>query len=89
MTEDATSRYTLADLMGKDGGTRDDAPAGPDLGPDFWDRAELVLPRPLKSVHIRIDEDVYDFFKAQGKGHLTRMSAVLRSYVEAQRQRQR
>ena len=87
MTDDATTRYALADLIGKDGGTRDDAPEGPELGPDFWEKAELVMPRKKKSVHLRIDQDVFDFFKSQGDGHLTRMSAVLRSYVEAHRRR--
>ena len=37
------------------------------------------------SVHLRLDSDVVDWFKANGKGHLTRMNAVLRAYVEAQK----
>ena len=36
---------------------------------------------------MRMDRDVLDWFRAQGKGHLTRMHTVLRSYVEAQKQR--
>ncbi|MGH9599847.1 MAG: BrnA antitoxin family protein [Terracidiphilus sp.] len=31
-----------------------------------------------------MDCDVADWFKARGKGHLTRMNAVLRAYVNAQ-----
>nr|WP_288393117.1 BrnA antitoxin family protein [uncultured Herbaspirillum sp.] len=35
--------------------------------------------KPLKtSVTIRIDADVLAWFKSQGRGHLTRMNAVLR-----------
>ena len=30
--------------------------------------------------------DAVDWFKGAGKGHLTRMNAVLRAYVEAQKQ---
>ncbi len=65
--------------------TRDDAPAQP-VDADFWASARIVMPPPGKaSVHIRLDTDVLDWFRAQGKGHLTRMNAVLRSYVEAQK----
>lgn len=65
------------------------APATPraeiDLPDGFWDDAEVTVREPKKSVHLRVDADVLNFFKAQGKGHLTRMNAVLRSYVDAQR----
>jgi uncharacterized protein (DUF4415 family) len=37
------------------------------------------------SVHLRLDNDIVNWFKADGKGHLTRMNAVLRAYVEAQK----
>ena len=57
-----------------------------DLEPD-WTRAELVLPRPRQSVHLRLEPEVVDFFKAGGKGHITRMQAVLRAYVDAQKRR--
>lgn len=36
---------------------------------------------------MRLDRDILDFFKASGRGYQTRMQAVLRSYVEAHRQR--
>jgi uncharacterized protein (DUF4415 family) len=54
-----------------------------DLGPDFWKDATLVAPRAPKSVHLKLDPEVFDYFKAQGKGHLTRMQEVLRAYVRA------
>lgn len=57
-----------------------------DLEPD-WTRAELVMPRPRQSVHLRLEPEVVDFFKAGGKGHITRMQAVLRAYVDAQKRR--
>ena len=57
-----------------------------DLEPD-WTRAELVLSRPRQSVHLRLEPEVVDFFKADGKGHITRMQAVLRAYVDAQKRR--
>jgi uncharacterized protein (DUF4415 family) len=39
------------------------------------------------SVHLRLDPDVFEWFKSKGKGHLTRMNAVLRAYYEANRSR--
>jgi uncharacterized protein (DUF4415 family) len=57
-----------------------------DLDPD-WTRAELVMPGPRQSVHLRLEPEVVDFFKAGGKGHITRMQAVLRAYVDAQKRR--
>ena len=56
-----------------------------DLGPEFWADAKIIERQPKKSIHLRVDADVLDFFKTQGKGHLTRMNAVLRAYVESQR----
>jgi len=57
-----------------------------DLEPD-WTRAELVMPRPRQSVHLRLEREVVEFFKAGGKGHITRMQAVLRAYVDAHKRR--
>ena len=31
------------------------------------------------SVHLRVDSDVLEWFRKQGRGHLSRMNAVLRS----------
>jgi uncharacterized protein (DUF4415 family) len=53
-----------------------------DLRPD-WTRAKLVLPAPKQSVHLRLEQDIIDFFKTSGKGHISRMQAVLKAYVDA------
>ena len=58
----------------------------PDVPERFWDDAKLVNhTRTKEPISLRVDSDVLEFFKAQGKGHLTRMNAVLRSYVDAHR----
>lgn len=62
-----------------------DAPEADSLGADFWKSARVVMPRGKTSVHLRLDSDVVEWFKATGKGHLTRMNAVLKAYVEAQK----
>jgi uncharacterized protein (DUF4415 family) len=54
------------------------------LRPD-WTRAKLVLPQAKKSVHLRLEEEIIAFFKSQGKGHISRMQAVLKAYVDAQK----
>lgn len=67
--------------------TRDDAPEF-DMPEDFWDAAKVEEPKTKKAVSLRVDPDILDFFKNQGNGHLTKMHAVLRSYVDAQKKRQ-
>lgn len=50
-----------------------------------WTKARLVMPQRKESVHLRVDPDVLAWFRQQGQGYLTRMNAVLRAYMEAQR----
>jgi uncharacterized protein (DUF4415 family) len=38
-----------------------------------------------KEIHIRLDEDVLDWFRAQGARYQTRINAVLRAFVQAQK----
>jgi uncharacterized protein (DUF4415 family) len=85
MTERNTRRLSQADLDTLPDRTRANPPEGPELGADFWKKAKLVMPENKKSVHLRVDAEVFDWFKAQGKGHLTRMNAVLRSFYDAHR----
>jgi len=54
----------------------------PPLDDDFFAHAELRLPEPKQVVTIRLDKDVLEWFRAQGKGYQTRMNAVLRRYME-------
>jgi len=63
--------------------TSADAPEAESLGAEFWNSARVVMPSGKTSVHLRLDSDIVAWFKANGKGHLTRMNAVLRAYVEA------
>jgi uncharacterized protein (DUF4415 family) len=55
----------------------------PALDDDFFSRAELRLP-PKQAVTIRLDADVLEWFKGQGKGYQTRINKLLRTYMEAQ-----
>ena len=55
-----------------------------DLQPD-WTKAKLVFVEPKQSIHLRLEQEIIDFFKAQGKGHISRMQAVLKAYANAHR----
>ncbi|RBP02115.1 uncharacterized protein (DUF4415 family) [Roseiarcus fermentans] len=84
-----TVRFSLSEIQARrargEDQTRPDAPEAEPLGEDFWKQARVVVPSGKTSVHLRLDTDILDWFKAQGRGHLTRMNAVLRAYVDAHR----
>lgn len=55
-----------------------------EVGIDWdWENARLVRAPVKKAVSVRLDSDVLEFFKAEGRGYQTRMNAVLRSYMLA------
>ena len=59
--------------------------ADPDEGEFDWSRARVVMPTSKTGVYMRLEDDIISFFKEQGRGYQTRINAVLRGYVEAQR----
>ena len=87
MAKEDTRRYSSGELerMVAGGDYSPTRPGAPEVALDeeFWRNARVVVPPGKKSVHLRVDTDVLAWFKAQGRGHLTRMNAVLRSYMEA------
>ncbi len=51
-----------------------------------WSKAVFV-PAPSKQpISIRLDDDVLQFFKAQGSGYQSRINKVLRHYMEAKKE---
>ncbi|MDI7775934.1 BrnA antitoxin family protein [Asticcacaulis sp. EMRT-3] len=64
-----------------------DAPEGEPLGADFWASAKIQEPKKPRSIHLKLDPEVFDFFVAEtnGKGHLTRMQDVLKAYMNARK----
>jgi len=54
----------------------------PPLDDSFFDKATVTLPKPKKRVTLRIDADVFEYFKSLGKGYQTRMNAVLKMYAK-------
>jgi uncharacterized protein (DUF4415 family) len=48
---------------------------------------ELPMPRNKKHASLRLDADMLDWFRSQGRGYQTRMNAVLRLYYQQQTQK--
>lgn len=76
MTDEAWQAF--AELKDEDIDTSDI----PEITAEFWANARVVVPE-KKPISIRIDEDVLQWFRGQGKGYQSRMNAVLRAYVQA------
>ena len=53
----------------------------PELGDDFFNNAQLRMPA-KKSVTLRLDEDVLEFLKSEGRGYQTRINKLLRNYMD-------
>jgi uncharacterized protein (DUF4415 family) len=64
----------------------DDAPA---WTPEMFARAVvkrgLDTPSPKTLLSLRVDSDVVEWFRAQGRGYQSRMNALLRAYMDAHR----
>ena len=69
----------LAEMKDRDINTDD----VPELDDEFFKKAVWRLPG-KQPVTIRIDTDVLEWFKSQGKGYQTRINQLLRRYMEAQ-----
>jgi uncharacterized protein (DUF4415 family) len=51
-----------------------------------WEKNIVVnWPEPKRDLHLRLDGDVLSWFKAGGRGYQTRINAVLRAFVDAQK----
>jgi uncharacterized protein (DUF4415 family) len=50
----------------------------------FWKKAKVVLPQPKQTVTMRLDADLLAWLRRQ-KGYQTRINAVLRAYMDAQK----
>ena len=63
------------------------AESDPDARPytdEEWAKLEFIRPGKVP-VGLKLDADVLAWFKSRGRGYQTRINAVLRRYMEAQR----
>jgi uncharacterized protein (DUF4415 family) len=56
----------------------------PPLGDEFFTKATAVWPPVKHQLTIRLDADVLDWLKANGKGYQTRINRILRAAMESQ-----
>ncbi len=49
---------------------------------DFWKSARVVLPQPKKTVTIKLDADLLDWFRRE-RPFQARINAILRAYMNA------
>ena len=90
MSEENITRMSLAEANLHKGETdgewlekQEAAGVEPEEGEVDWSQARVVMPPSKQIISVRIDKDVLEFFKSQGRGYQTRINAVLRSYMEA------
>ena len=77
---DAISQAEVERLADKNEGA---LPAG-------WESTVMVgLPPAKQDIHIRLDGDILDWFKARGRGYQTRINAVLRAFVQTRQRVER
>ena len=57
----------------------------PEITPEMFAKAIVrrgLNPRVKKQLTLRLDADVLDWFKRQGRGYQTQINALLRAYME-------
>lgn len=55
------------------------------LDEEWFEKVQFVVPTAEKKrITIRLDEDIIEHFKREGKGYQSRINAVLKAYVLAQ-----
>ena len=98
MNDESITRMSLAEAIHRKGEGRTDWDrlrkehvqgsepiVDPDEGDFDWSKARVVMPPSKTAISVRLDNDVLDFFRSQGRGYQTRINAVLRSYMKAQK----
>ena len=58
----------------------------PEFDAEFLRTVKLEDPPGKKLISLRVDEDVLEWMKKQGKGYQSRINALLRKYYEANRE---
>lgn len=56
----------------------------PELTEEWFKNAVLVMPEKKVPVSLRLDKEIVEWFKQQGKGYQSKINAVLSTYVRSQ-----
>ena len=80
----AKRKFISSDLKRLDKMTDEDIDYSdiPSLDDSFFTKEAVILPQKKDSITLRIDHDVLEFFKNQGKGYQTLINAILKMYVK-------
>ena len=90
-TTNSGRRLKISEKTRQAYGKRDRAldrdPDAPQLSPDYWANAVIgKYYRPLKTqISLRIDNEVLDWLKSKGQGHLSRINEILRERMTRER----
>jgi uncharacterized protein (DUF4415 family) len=89
MNKESTLKESLTDWERLDALEDEDIDLSdvPEITPEMFAKAVVrrgLKPAPKKKrVTIRLDDDVLEWFRAQGEGYQTRINSLLRAYMEA------
>ena len=56
----------------------------PPLGDEFFEKAAVAWPPAKQQLTIRLDADVLNWLRANGRGYQTRINRILRAAMESQ-----
>jgi uncharacterized protein (DUF4415 family) len=91
MSTEHTSKQSQTDWQRLDAMTDEEIDLSdcPEITPDQFARAVVRKGLPVTKnkaqVTLRIDDDVLEWFKSQGRGYQTQINALLKAYMEAHR----
>lgn len=54
-----------------------------DIGSINWENVVIGMPQRKRDIHIRLDADLIDWLKQNGRGYQTRINAILRAAYKA------
>lgn len=58
----------------------------PEADDEFWNNAQVVMPKPSQQIRFYVDQEVLEWFSKFGHSYQARMNSVLKAYVNAQKQ---
>lgn len=61
----------------------------PELEEEFWMNADLAMPVTKDRITIRLDHDILQWLKSRGQGYQTRINAILRQYMQTQKDKRK
>lgn len=49
---------------------------------EFWGDAKIFMPQHKVHISPRLDEDIINYFREEGKGYQSRINAILKAYIK-------